>query len=122
VILEGGVRANVVPDRARARFSLRAAESQYLVETVAARFRGVVDGVARATGTSATLCVCSRSTARARRVRCASTRRRTAAAPERWLDASTCAANLALPFLLPPCGVLAMSSAAPRDRDRPPTT
>ncbi len=55
VILEGGVRANVVPDRARARFSLRAADARYLVETVAARFRGVVDGVARATGTSATI-------------------------------------------------------------------
>ncbi len=55
VILEGGVRANVVPDRARARFSLRAADAEYLVETVAARFRGVVDGVARASGTSATI-------------------------------------------------------------------
>jgi len=31
------------------------ADSRYLAETVAARFRGVVDGVARATGTSATI-------------------------------------------------------------------
>ncbi|MCU0231380.1 MAG: amidohydrolase [Acidobacteria bacterium] len=55
VILEGGVRANVVPDRARARFSLRAADSHYLAETVMVRFRGVVEGVARATGTTATM-------------------------------------------------------------------
>lgn len=55
VILEGGVRANVVPDRSRARFSLRAPDSRYLVETAAERFRGVVEGVARATGTSATI-------------------------------------------------------------------
>ncbi len=55
VILEGGVRANVIPDRARARFSLRAHDSRYLVETVAERFRSVVEGVARATGTTATI-------------------------------------------------------------------
>jgi amidohydrolase len=55
VLLEGGVRPNLVPERARARFSLRAATSEYLVETVIARFRDVVEGVARATGTRATI-------------------------------------------------------------------
>jgi amidohydrolase len=52
VILEGGVRPNVVPDRARARFSLRAANADYLVETVYPRFRDAAEGVARATGTT----------------------------------------------------------------------
>ncbi len=55
VLLEGGLRPNLVPERARARFSLRAATSEYLVETVIARFRDVVEGVARATGTRATI-------------------------------------------------------------------
>jgi amidohydrolase len=50
VILEGGVRPNVIPDRARAHFSLRAASSEVLVSKVVARFRDLVEGVARATG------------------------------------------------------------------------
>lgn len=55
VILEGGVRPNVVPDRARARFSLRAADADYLVGTVVPRFRDAAEGVARATGTRVTV-------------------------------------------------------------------
>ena len=51
VILEGGVRPNVVPERARARFSLRAADAAYLVETVVPRFREAAERVAAATGT-----------------------------------------------------------------------
>lgn len=50
VILEGGVRPNVIPDRARAHFSLRASSSEMLVSKVVARFRDLVEGVARATG------------------------------------------------------------------------
>jgi amidohydrolase len=55
VILEGGVRANLVPDRVRARFSLRAADAGYLVDTVLHRFRELVEGIARATATRATV-------------------------------------------------------------------
>jgi amidohydrolase len=55
VILEGGVRPNVVPDRARARFSLRAAEADYLVGTVYPRFCDAAEGVARATGTEVSI-------------------------------------------------------------------
>lgn len=55
IILEGGRRPNVVPDRARARFSLRAAETGYLVDTVVERFRALVEGVSRASRTRATL-------------------------------------------------------------------
>ncbi len=53
VILEGGVRPNLVPERARARFSLRAADARTLAGTVLARFRAAVDEIARATGTAA---------------------------------------------------------------------
>lgn len=53
VILEGGVRPNLVPERARARFSLRAADARTLAEVVFARFRATVDEIARATGTAA---------------------------------------------------------------------
>ncbi|MBP7148441.1 MAG: amidohydrolase [Acidobacteria bacterium] len=55
VILDGGRRANVIPDHARARFSLRAADTGYLAGVVLERFRGMVEGVARATGTRAKL-------------------------------------------------------------------
>jgi amidohydrolase len=53
VILEGGVRPNLVPSRCRARFSLRAGDARYLHEVVVARFREMVHGVARSTGTVA---------------------------------------------------------------------
>ncbi|MFN7965180.1 MAG: amidohydrolase [Acidobacteriota bacterium] len=53
VILEGGVRPNLIPARARARFSLRAESAHYLVETVAVRFREIVAAVARETATHA---------------------------------------------------------------------
>lgn len=55
VILEGGVRPNVVPEVARARFSMRAAQADYLVGTVYPRFRDAAEGVARATGTEVTV-------------------------------------------------------------------
>jgi amidohydrolase len=55
VVLEGGRRPNVVPERARVRFSLRARDTAYLVDTVVPRFRGVVEGVARSTGTRWTM-------------------------------------------------------------------
>ncbi len=55
VILEGGVQPNVVPDRARARFSMRAADATYLMQTVLTRFRELVEGVARTTQTRATM-------------------------------------------------------------------
>ncbi len=51
VILEGGVRPNLVPERARARFSLRAADAGYLVDEVVPRFREAAGRVATATGT-----------------------------------------------------------------------
>jgi metal-dependent amidase/aminoacylase/carboxypeptidase family protein len=50
VILEGGVRPNLVPDRTRARFSLRAGDAAFLVETVLPRFRAIAEDAARATG------------------------------------------------------------------------
>jgi amidohydrolase len=50
-IVHGGVRQNIVPDRTVARFSLRAADTSYLVDTVLDRFRETVEGVARATRT-----------------------------------------------------------------------
>lgn len=55
VILEGGVRPNVIPARTRARFSLRARDADTLVHSVLERFRGLVDGIARATGVKATM-------------------------------------------------------------------
>lgn len=55
VILEGGRRANLIPDRARARFSLRAPNAAYLLDPVLVRFREMVDGIALATRTRATV-------------------------------------------------------------------
>lgn len=55
VILEGGVRPNLIPARARARFSLRAETAHYLVETVAARFREIVEVIAQETATHASV-------------------------------------------------------------------
>ena len=51
VILDGGVRPNLVPERARARFSLRAADAAYLVDVVVPRFRETAERVAATTGT-----------------------------------------------------------------------
>lgn len=53
VILEGGVRPNLVPDRARARFSLRAPSGEQLYREIAPRFRAIVAEVAAATGATA---------------------------------------------------------------------
>ncbi len=53
VILEGGVRPNLVPDRARARFSLRAGETGQLVEQVLPRFTDLVNRVASEAGARA---------------------------------------------------------------------
>ncbi|RMG44756.1 MAG: amidohydrolase [Acidobacteria bacterium] len=53
VILEGGVRPNVVPDRARARFSLRAATARELVDRVVPAFEAMVAKIARETGARA---------------------------------------------------------------------
>lgn len=53
VILEGGVRPNVIPARARARFSLRARDADYLVDVVARRFRELVTSVSLATNAQA---------------------------------------------------------------------
>ena len=50
VILEGGVRPNVVPDRARARFSLRAPTAEMLAGHVVPGFRRMAEEIARATG------------------------------------------------------------------------
>lgn len=55
VILEGGQRPNLVPARARARFSLRAKTAALLVDVVLPGFRGLAEGVARETGTQATI-------------------------------------------------------------------
>ncbi len=52
VILEGGQRPNLVPARARARFSLRAKSAGVLVDVVLRRFREVAEDVARSTGTT----------------------------------------------------------------------
>jgi len=49
VVLEGGVRANIVPARAVGRFSLRAPDREAR-ERVRAAFTGTVEGIARATG------------------------------------------------------------------------
>lgn len=51
VILEGGVRPNLIPDRARARFSMRAQTASYLADVVAVRFRAAAEEIARATRT-----------------------------------------------------------------------
>ena len=53
VILEGGVRPNVVPARARARFSLRAEQGAHLVQRVLPRFEEAVASIASATGSRA---------------------------------------------------------------------
>jgi amidohydrolase len=50
-IVHGGIRQNIVPDRAIARFSLRAADTAYLVGTVLERFRETVAGIAQVTRT-----------------------------------------------------------------------
>ena len=55
VILEGGVRPNLVPARTRARFSLRATSAAYLHDVVRVRFDEIVEGVARATRTRFTI-------------------------------------------------------------------
>jgi len=49
VITHGGDAANVIPDYAAAKFLVRAKDPAYL-EEVKARFRGIVDGAALATG------------------------------------------------------------------------
>src|SRR5262249_22428418 len=54
VILEGGVRANIVPARAVGRFSLRAVNSPAR-DAVREAFERAVDGIARATGCGVTV-------------------------------------------------------------------
>ncbi len=53
VILEGGLRPNVVPARARARFSLRAATSAKLAGEVLPRFERTVRAIAKRRGATA---------------------------------------------------------------------
>jgi amidohydrolase len=52
IIQEGGTAANIIPDRTRAWFMLRSPEQAYY-EEMKARFRGLVDGAALATDTTA---------------------------------------------------------------------
>lgn len=52
IITHGGSAPNVVPDRATARFSVRAKTSKYLVDVVIPRIRTYAEGVAKATGTT----------------------------------------------------------------------
>ncbi|MDQ7006211.1 MAG: amidohydrolase [Acidobacteriota bacterium] len=50
VILEGGVRPNLVPALARARFSLRAPSREALVDRLLPRFRALVESIAASAG------------------------------------------------------------------------
>lgn len=50
IILDGGKAPNVIPDYARARFSVRAADSDYLENEVLPRVRACAEGAALATG------------------------------------------------------------------------
>lgn len=52
IILDGGKAPNVVPDYARARLSLRAADAEYLERVVVPRVRACAEGAALATGAS----------------------------------------------------------------------
>ena len=54
VIIEGGKRANIVPDRAVGRFTLRARDLSTLAR-VEKRFRGAVRAAARSTGARASV-------------------------------------------------------------------
>lgn len=51
IILDGGSAPNVIPDYARARLSVRAADADYLTEVVIPRVKACVEGAALATGT-----------------------------------------------------------------------
>ncbi|HHY35164.1 MAG TPA: M20 family metallopeptidase [Firmicutes bacterium] len=51
VITHGGDAPNVVPDKATARFSIRAKTSKYLEEVLIPRIRTFAEGIAKATGT-----------------------------------------------------------------------
>jgi len=55
VILDGGLRPNLVPDHARARFSLRAPNTPDLIEKLLPRFKELVATIANATGASASV-------------------------------------------------------------------
>lgn len=50
IVLEGGTAANIIPDRARARFMIRSLHQAHFVE-MRARFRNLVQAAALATGT-----------------------------------------------------------------------
>ncbi|MBE3599707.1 MAG: M20 family metallopeptidase [Limnochordaceae bacterium] len=52
IILDGGKAPNVVPDYARARLSVRAADAAYLEQVVVPRIRAAAEGAALATGAS----------------------------------------------------------------------
>ena len=52
IIQEGGTAANIIPDRTRAWFMLRSPDQTYY-EEMKERFRGLVEGAALATGTTA---------------------------------------------------------------------
>ncbi|MBE3519568.1 MAG: M20 family metallopeptidase [Firmicutes bacterium] len=52
IITHGGDAPNVVPDRATARFSIRARTSKYLEEVLIPRIRTFAEGIAKATGTN----------------------------------------------------------------------
>jgi amidohydrolase len=52
IIQEGGTAANIIPDRTKAWFMLRSPDQPYY-EEMKSRFRGLVDGAALATGTTA---------------------------------------------------------------------
>jgi len=51
IITHGGDAPNVVPDKATARFSIRAKSSKYLQEVLIPRIHAFADGIAIATGT-----------------------------------------------------------------------
>lgn len=53
IIVDGGRAPNVIPDYARARLSVRAADADYLSNTVIPRVRACAEGAAQATGTRA---------------------------------------------------------------------
>jgi amidohydrolase len=52
IITKGGTAPNVVPDKAEARFSVRALSSAYLEEIVVPAVRQLAEGIALATGTT----------------------------------------------------------------------
>ncbi|MDU2063496.1 MAG: amidohydrolase [Sporomusaceae bacterium] len=55
IITHGGIAPNIVPDKAEAKFTVRALSYRYLEDTVLPAFRRLAEGIALATGTTVTV-------------------------------------------------------------------